>query len=85
MLDQNGLLILDNDETIREDASMEAMAKLSPSFAMPGEFGFDAVAMLKYTSVEKIDHVHTPGNSSGIVDGAALTLIGSKEAGAQQG
>jgi acetyl-CoA C-acetyltransferase len=85
VLDQNGLLILDNDETIREDASMEAMAKLSPSFAMPGEFGFDAVAMLKYTSVEKIDHVHTPGNSSGIVDGAALTLIGSKEAGEQQG
>lgn len=85
VLDQNGLTILDTDETIREDASMEAMAKLSPSFAMPGEFGFDAVAMLKYTSVEQINHVHTPGNSSGIVDGAAITLVGSKEAGEKLG
>jgi acetyl-CoA C-acetyltransferase len=85
VLDQNGLTILDTDETIREDASMEAMAKLSPSFAMPGELGFDAVAMLKYTSVEQINHVHTPGNSSGIVDGAALTLVGSKEAGEKLG
>lgn len=79
--DQNGLMILDRDETIREDASMDAMKKLEPSFSMMGEFGFDAVAMLKYTTVEKINHVHTPGNSSGIVDGAALTLVGSKEAG----
>ncbi|MCW5907291.1 MAG: acetyl-CoA C-acetyltransferase [Chitinophagales bacterium] len=85
VLDQNGLTILDTDETIREDASIEAMAKLDPSFAMPGEFGFDAVAMLKYTSVEKINHVHTPGNSSGIVDGAALTLVGSKEIGEKLG
>lgn len=85
VVDQNGLTILDTDETIREDASMEAMAKLSPSFAMPGEFGFDAVAMLKYTSVEQINHVHTPGNSSGIVDGAAITLVGSKEAGEKLG
>ncbi len=85
VLDQNGLTILDNDETIREDASMEAMQKLQPSFAMMGEFGFDAVAMLKYTSVESINHVHTPGNSSGIVDGAALTLVGSKEAGEKHG
>ena len=85
VVDQNGLTILDNDETIREDASMEAMKKLEPSFAMPGEFGFDAVAMLKYTSVESINHVHTPGNSSGIVDGAALTLIGSKEIGEKLG
>jgi acetyl-CoA C-acetyltransferase len=85
VLDQSGLTILDTDETIREDASMEAMAKLSPSFAMPGEFGFDAVAMLKYTSVEQINHVHTPGNSSGIVDGAAITLVGSKEMGEKLG
>ena len=83
--DQSGILILDNDETIREDASMEAMKKLEPSFAMMGEFGFDAVAMLKYTQVESINHVHTPGNSSGIVDGAALTLVGSKEIGEQLG
>jgi acetyl-CoA C-acetyltransferase len=83
--DQNDLLILDTDETIREDASLEAMAKLDPSFAMPGEFGFDAVAMLKYTTVEQINHVHTPGNSSGIVDGAAITLVGNKEIGEQLG
>ena len=83
--DQNDILILDHDETIREDASKEAMAKLEPSFAMPGEFGFDAVAMLKYTTVESIHHVHTPGNSSGIVDGAAITLIGTKEMGEQLG
>ena len=83
--DQNGLLILDNDETIREDANMESLAKLPLSFEMMGEFGFDAVAQLKYTNVEKINHVHTPGNSSGIVDGAALTLVGSKEMGDRLG
>lgn len=85
VLDQSGLTILDTDETIREDASMEAMKKLEPSFAIMGEFGFDAVAMLKYTRLEQINHVHTPGNSSGIVDGAAITLIGSKEAGEKLG
>jgi acetyl-CoA C-acetyltransferase len=85
VLDKSGLTILDNDETIREDATIEALKKLDPSFAMMGEFGFDAVAMLKYTSVEQINHVHTPGNSSGIVDGAALTLVGSKQAGEKFG
>jgi len=85
VLDANGLTILDNDETIREDATIEALKKLEPSFAMMGEFGFDAVAMLKYTQVEQINHVHTPGNSSGIVDGAALTLVGSKEMGDKLG
>ena len=83
--DQNGLLILDNDETIREDANLESLAKLPLSFEMMGEFGFDAVAQLKYTDVEKINHVHTPGNSSGIVDGAAITLVGSKEMGERLG
>jgi acetyl-CoA C-acetyltransferase len=83
--DQNGLMILDNDETIREDANIESLAKLPLSFEMMGEFGFDAVAQLKYTKVEKINHVHTPGNSSGIVDGAAITLIGSKEMGERLG
>ncbi len=85
VVDQSGINILDYDETIREDASMEAMKKLEPSFAMPGEFGFDAVAMLKYYELEQINHVHTPGNSSGIVDGAAITLVGSKEAGDKLG
>lgn len=83
--DQNGLLVLDNDETIREDANLESLGKLPLSFEMMGEFGFDAVAQLKYTSVEKINHVHTPGNSSGIVDGASLTLVGTKEMGEKLG
>ena len=83
--DQSGLMILDHDETIREDANLESLAKLPLSFEMMGEFGFDAVAQLKYTNVEKINHVHTPGNSSGIVDGAALTLVGSKEMGERLG
>lgn len=83
--DQNGLLILAQDELIREDATMAAMAKLSPSFEAMGEMAFDAIAMQKYTAVEKINHVHTPGNSSGIVDGAALTLMGSLAIGEKYG
>lgn len=83
--DQNGLDILTHDETIREDASIETLATLAPSFEMMGQYGFDAVALLKYTTLEKINHVHTPGNSSGIVDGAALTLVGSEEAGKRAG
>lgn len=85
VVDMNGLTILDTDETIREEATIEALKKLEPSFAMMGELGFDAVAMLKYTQIEQINHVHTPGNSSGIVDGAALTLVGSKEMGDKLG
>ena len=60
-----------------ENASAEAMAKLEPSFAMMGAMGFDATALRKYTTVERIEHVHHAGNSSGIVDGAALMLVGS--------
>ena len=80
-----GLLLLDRDETIRDNASMEAMAKLEPSFAMIGQMGFDATALRKYTTVERITHMHHAGNSSGIVDGAALTLVGSKAGGAKAG
>jgi acetyl-CoA C-acetyltransferase len=80
-----GLLMLDRDETIRENASAEAMAKLEPSFAMMGSMGFDATALRKYTTVERIEHMHHAGNSSGIVDGAALMLVGSKEGGARAG
>jgi acetyl-CoA C-acetyltransferase len=80
-----GLMLLDRDETIRESASMDAMAKLDPSFAMMGQMGFDATALRKYTTVERIRHVHHAGNSSGIVDGAALMLVGSKEGGAKAG
>ena len=80
-----GLLMLDVDETIREHASAEAMAKLDASFAMMGSMGFDATALRKYTTVERITHMHHAGNSSGIVDGAALMLVGSKEGGAKAG
>ncbi len=76
-----GLLMLDRDETIRESASAEAMAKLDASFAVMGGMGFDATALRKYTTVERIHHVHHAGNSSGIVDGAALMLVGSKSGG----
>jgi len=80
-----GLLLLDRDETIRDNASMEAMAKLDPSFAMLGQMGFDSTALRKYTTVERITHVHHAGNSSGIVDGAALMLVGNAEGGKRAG
>jgi acetyl-CoA C-acetyltransferase len=80
-----GLLMLAEDETIRPNASAEAMAKLDPSFAMMGAMGFDATALRKYTTVERIEHMHHAGNSSGIVDGAALMLVGSAAGGARAG
>ncbi|MCD2113992.1 MULTISPECIES: acetyl-CoA C-acetyltransferase [Rhodococcus] len=84
--DQNGLTILDHDEHMRPDTTLEGLAKLQPSFATIGEMGgFDAVAQQKYHFVEKIDHVHHGGNSSGIVDGAALVLVGSEQAGKDLG
>ncbi len=84
--DRNGLTILDRDEHIRAGATLESLAGLQPSFAMMGEAGgFDAVALQRYHWVEKIDHVHHAGNSSGIVDGAALTLIGTEAAGEANG
>jgi acetyl-CoA C-acetyltransferase len=83
--DVAGLLMLDRDETIRENASPEAMAKLEPSFAAMGAMGFDTTALARYPTVERITHVHHAGNSSGIVDGAALMLVGHAAAGAQAG
>ncbi|MDO5503528.1 MAG: acetyl-CoA C-acetyltransferase [Actinomycetia bacterium] len=84
--DQNGIVVLDHDETVRGDASAESLAGLKPSFAMIGEMGgFDHVALEKYHSVDEINHVHHAGNSSGIVDGAALVLIGSEDAGREMG
>ncbi len=84
--DINGVTILDRDEHLRRDTSVADLGKLSPAFSMIGEFGgFDAVATARYPFVEKVAHVHTGGNSSGIVDGAALVLIGSKEAGEASG
>ena len=79
--DRNGVVLLDHDEHMRPGTTMDDLAKLKPSFAGMGEMGgFDAVALQKYHWVEGIDHVHTGGNSSGIVDGAALILIGNEKA-----
>lgn len=84
--DINGVVILDNDEHRRPESTVESLGKLPASFAALGaQAGFDAVALQKYHSVEKINHVHGPGNSSGIVDGAALMVIGTKEAGEKHG
>lgn len=86
VVDIAGNVVLDRDELMRPGTSMEDLAKLGPAFAGLGEMGgFDAVALQKYTTVEEIDHVHHAGNSSGIVDGAALVLIGSEEAGTRHG
>src|SRR5437763_303583 len=84
--DINENVVLDRDEHIRAGTTAESLAQLKPSFEMIGEMGgFDAVALQKYHWVEKINHVHTAGNSSGIVDGAALVLVGSEEAGEELG
>ncbi|MDT0401320.1 MULTISPECIES: acetyl-CoA C-acetyltransferase [Streptomyces] len=83
---RGGLLVLDRDEHMRPGTTAESLAGLKPSFAQAGELaGFDAVALQKYHWVERIDHVHHAGNSSGIVDGAALVAIGSGEAGERHG
>ncbi len=85
--DQNGLSILANDEYMRPGTDMQALGALKPAFKDQGEVmpGFDAVAMLKYPHLEKINHIHHAGNSSGIVDGSAAILIGSKEFGEAAG
>ena len=80
--DQNQLTILDKDEYMRPNTTMQSLAALDPSFAHIGKnHGFNEVAILKYPDIETIDHVHHAGNSSGIVDGAAAVLIGNKEMG----
>ena len=79
--DKSDLAILGQDEHIRSDTTMEGLAGLNPAFEMMGEMGFDAIALQRYPEVERINHVHTAGNSSGIVDGAALVLVGSKAKG----
>lgn len=83
--DQNGIVLLDHDEFIRGDSTLEGLGNLKPSFEMMGQMGFDATALRVYSHVERINHVHTPGNSSGIVDGAALMLIGSEAKGRELG
>ncbi|MFC5584771.1 acetyl-CoA C-acetyltransferase [Nitratireductor kimnyeongensis] len=84
--DQNGLTLLDHDEHMRPGTDMQALGQLNPSFVMPGEMGgFDAVAVQRYPELESINHVHHAGNSSGIVDGAAAVLLGSRKAGKSMG
>ncbi len=81
VVDRNGIPILEQDELIRPDTTPEILGNLRPAFQVMGEMGFDAIALQKYPQVERIEHVHTAGNSSGIVDGAALVLVGSREKG----
>jgi len=86
VLDRNGQTILDHDEHIRRGTTLESLGKIKPAFAALGaQAGFDAVALQKYHWVERIDHVHTGGNSSGIVDGAALVAVGNETVGKELG
>ncbi|HMM07960.1 MAG TPA: acetyl-CoA C-acetyltransferase [Paracoccus solventivorans] len=87
VLDQNGLVILDRDEHMRPGTTVDDLAKLKPAFKDMGEVmpGFDKVAMLKYPHLDRIEHIHHAGNSSGIVDGAAAVLLGSREWGEAMG
>jgi acetyl-CoA C-acetyltransferase len=79
--DQMGLPILARDEHMRPEATMQSLASLNPAFTVPGEMAFDSVAIQRYPQVERVNHVHHAGNSSGIVDGAAGVLFGTKEMG----
>ena len=81
VLDQAGVVRLDRDEHMRPQTTVESLSTLKPAFQKMGEAGYDAVAVHRYPQIDHIDHVHHGGNSSGIVDGAAAVLIGSKEAG----
>lgn len=84
--DINGITILDRDEHMRPGTDMQSLGKLDPSFVMMGEMGgFDSVAVQRYPEIEGVNHVHHAGNSSGIVDGAAAILLGSKKAGKTMG
>jgi acetyl-CoA C-acetyltransferase len=84
--DHIGRVVLDHDETMRPEATADSLGSLNPSFVMPGEQGgFNSVILQRYPEVEAVRHVHTPGNSSGIVDGSAAVLIGSAEAGKRMG
>ncbi len=85
VLDCNGLTILEKDDFIKPSTSMEGLAGLRASFEMMGQFGFDDVILTKYSTLDKINHVHTPGNSSGIVDGSSAVLVGSEKAGKDLG
>jgi acetyl-CoA C-acetyltransferase len=84
--DLNGTVVLETDELVRPGTTLESLAELKPAFAGIGEAaGFDAVALQRYHWLESIEHVHTAGNSSGVVDGAALVLVGNEQAGRRNG
>ena len=83
--DENGLTILERDDFIKPGTDMQKLGALKPSFSQMGGFGYDDMALAKYPSVARIEHVHTPGNSSGIVDGASAVMIGSETAGRDLG
>ncbi len=83
--DKAGVVILDKDEFIKPTTTAESLGKLNPSFAMMGQMGFDAIALQKYPEVGAVNHVHHAGNSSGIVDGAAVVLVASEKAVREQG
>jgi acetyl-CoA C-acetyltransferase len=85
VVDCNGLVILEKDDFIKPNTSMEGLAGLRASFEMMGQFGFDDIILSKYSTLDKINHVHTPGNSSGIVDGSSAVLVGSEKAGVDLG
>ncbi|MFA7554246.1 MAG: acetyl-CoA C-acetyltransferase [Spongiibacteraceae bacterium] len=85
VLDKNGLVILQRDDFIKPDTTMAILAGLRPSFETMAQYGFDDIIKRKYIQLDRVDHVHTPGNSSGIVDGASAVLIGSEKAGKDLG
>lgn len=81
VLDQSGIVLLDRDEHMRPQTTLDSLAALKPAFVKMGESGYDSVALQRYPHIEQISHVHHGGNSSGVVDGASAVLIGSKAAG----
>ena len=83
--DKNGAVILERDDFIKPDSTMEGLGGLRASFEEMGKYGFDDIMLKKYNELDRINHVHTPGNSSGIVDGASAVLIGSEQAGKDLG
>lgn len=85
VVDKNGLPILEKDDFIKPNTTLEGLAGLKASFEMLGQFGFDDIILSKYNTLARINHVHTPGNSSGIVDGASAVLVGSEKAGKDLG
>ncbi len=83
--DINNQVVLERDDFIKPDTTVEILAGLKPSFAEMGKYGFDDIVISKYNTIDTVNHVHTPGNSSGIVDGASAMLIGSEKAGKDLG